>query len=97
MFKPIEELLDRPEVLSNMPPLYATEKQDVENQVLLMRFYHPLSRSNWYAVEYDSKERIFFGWTDGEFQEWSYFSLLEMAFVEVRGVPIFCYVAHHIT
>lgn len=88
MFRPIEELLDRPEVLSIMPALYATQRQDVENHLFLMRFYHPLSRSSWFAVEYDPQERIFFGWTDGDFQEWGYFSLLEMAFVEVRGVPI---------
>ncbi len=88
MFKPIEELLDRPEALAHMPALYDTEKVDLENHFFLMRFYHPLSRQSWYAVEYDPTERIFFGWTDGEFQEWSYFSLLEMAFTEVMGVPV---------
>ena len=88
MFRPIEELLDRPEVLSKMPALYANERQDVENHLLIMRFYHPLSRSNWFAMEYDPEERVFFGWTDGDFQEWGYFSLLEMAFVNVQGVPI---------
>lgn len=88
VFKPIEELLDKPEVLAHMPPLYATEKDNLENHLLIMRFYHPLCRWSWYAVEYDPTERIFFGWADGEFQEWEYFSLLEMAFVEVKGVPI---------
>ena len=88
MFKPIEELLDRPEILSTMPALYASEKHDVENYVLRMMFYHPLSQGSWYALEYDPEDRVFFGWTGGEFQEWGYFSLLEMAFLEVRGVGI---------
>ena len=97
MFRPIEELLDKPEVLSKIPALFATERQDEENHLFLMRFYHPLSKDQWFVVEYDPEERVFFGWTDGDFQEWGYFSLLEMAFVNVRGVPIMCYVAHHIT
>ena len=88
MFRPIEELLDKPEVLTKLPALYTTERQDVENHLFLMRFYHPLSRSSWFAIEYDPEERLFFGWTDGDFQEWGYFSLLEMAFVNVQGVPI---------
>lgn len=88
MFRPIEELLDRPEALAWMPALYSTEKVDLADHLFLMRFYHPLSRSSWYAVEYDPTERIFFGWTDGQFQEWGYFSLLEMAFTEFKGVPV---------
>jgi len=88
MFKPIEELLDRPEALSTMPALYATERENEENHVFRMRFYHPLAQWSWYAVEYDPEDRVFFGWLDGDFQEWGYFSLLEMAFLEVRGVRI---------
>ena len=88
MFTPVEELLDRPEALAHMPALYSTEKQELEDHLFLMRFYHPLSRTNWYATEYDPREKIFFGWTNGDFQEWDYFSLLEMAFVEVQGVPV---------
>ena len=89
MFKPIEELLDKPEALADMPALYATEGQELDDHRLLLRFYHPLCQWSWYAVEYNSEERVFFGWTDGQFQEWGYFSLLEMAFVEVKGVPVF--------
>ncbi len=89
MFKPIEELLDTSEVLSRLPGLYSTDGQELDDHVLVFRFYHPLCRWSWYAVEYDPKERIFFGWTDGEFQEWGNFSLLEMAFVEDREVFIF--------
>ena len=88
MFKPMEELLDRPEALSTMPALYSTEREDAENHIFLMRFYHPLAQYSWYAVEYDPEDKVFFGWTDGDFQEWGYFYLLEMAFLEVRGVRI---------
>lgn len=88
MFRPMEELLDQPEALARMPALYATEKAGVENHLLLMRFYHPLCRWNWYAVEYDPAEKVFFGWVDAEFREWGYFSLLEMAFAEDRSVPV---------
>src|SRR5258708_24153866 len=89
MFKPIGELLDMPEALSRLPGLYSTDGQELDDQVLVFRFYHPLCRWSWYAVEYDPAEKVFFGWTDGEFQEWGNFSLLEMAFVEDREVPIF--------
>jgi len=36
----------------------------------------------------DPSEKIFFGWVDGDFPEWVYFSLLEMAFAEVRSVQV---------
>jgi len=36
----------------------------------------------------DPYEKIFFGWVDGSFPEWCYFSLLEMAFIEVKSVPV---------
>ena len=88
MFRPIEELLDKPEALAHMPALYATEKDEIEDSVFLMRFYHPLCRWSWFAVEYDPTEKVFFGLTDAEFQEWGYFSLLEMAFAETQGVPV---------
>ena len=79
---------DHPEALAHMPALYATEKGETEDSVFLMRFYHPLSRQSWLAVEYDPAEKAFFGLADTEFQEWGYFSLLEMAFIEVQGVPL---------
>ena len=88
MLKPTEYLLDHPEKLAHLPPLYATEKQEIEEHILAMRFYHPLSRTNWYAVEYDLGEKIIFGWVDGPCPEWGYSSLLEMAFTKVRGVPV---------
>lgn len=80
--------MDQPEALEKMPSLYSTEKQEVEEHLLLLRFYHPLSKWSWYAVEYDPKERLFFGLTDGFEREWGYFSLTEMAFTEVSGVPV---------
>ena len=86
MFKPMEELLDKPEVLAQMPALYSTEKEEEEEHLFRMRFYHPLAQWSWYAVEYDPEDKVFFGWMDGEFQEWGYFHLLEMAFLDVRGV-----------
>jgi hypothetical protein len=88
MFKPMEDLLDHPEALSTMPVLYATEREGMEDWVVRMRFYHPVAQYSWYAVEYDPEDRVFFGWADCEFQEWGYFSLLEMAFLEVSGVRI---------
>lgn len=88
MFKPMEELLDHPEILAGMPPLYSTEKREEAEHLLRMRFYHPLCRWGWYAVEYDPEEKLFFGWCEGDCPEWSYFSLLEMAFTKVREVPV---------
>jgi|GEM_PF-4485627 len=88
MFKPCEYLLDHPEILADMPVLYSTEKEEVADHVLRVRFYHPLARWSWYGVEYDQKERLFFGWVEGTVPEWGYFSLSEMAFTETLGVPV---------
>lgn len=89
MLRPCEELLDHPEALAKMPALYGTEKDVFKDKMLLVRFYHPLSRWSWYGIEYDPQKRIFFGWVDGTYPEWGYFSLNEMAFAQVKGVPIF--------
>lgn len=60
-----------------LPALYASEKTPLEDKTLIVKFFTPMSSWTWYAVEYDPKERLFFGLVDGFEVEWGYFSLTE--------------------
>ena len=61
--------------LSSLPPLYATE--DEPDPLARVRYVHPLTGWEWYALEYDG-ERIFFGWVRGVEGELGYFDRLEL-------------------
>lgn len=68
------------EELKKLPRLYATDKVPAEDKVIGMHFF--LGGCDWYAVEYDSQERVFFGLVilnnDLENAEWGYFSFDEL-------------------
>jgi len=70
------------EDLANLPALYATEDQALEEHVLRVKFFDPTGSWTWYAAEYDPVERLFFGWVEGFEGEWGYFSLDELLSVE---------------
>lgn len=69
------------EILAKLPPLGATEHQKVP--LVVVKFFTPWSFWTWYAMEYDSEERIFFGFVRGLAEELGYFSLDELE--SVRG------------
>lgn len=64
------------EIEAKIPTLYSQEK--VEDPVCLVKFFTPWSHWTWYALEYDPKEKLFFGFVDGDFPELGYFSLAEL-------------------
>ena len=68
-------------VLKNIPPLYATEKQT--NPLVYAKLFTPDSNWTWYMLEYDPEQKLFFGMVDGLEQELGYFSLVELE--ELRG------------
>jgi len=69
------------ELERKLPPLYATEKQ--EDPVVVVKFFTPWSFWSWYILEYDPKNRLFFGYVIGFDKELGYFSLDELG--AIRG------------
>jgi len=65
-------------IAATLPALYATEETRVDEKVLLVKFFDPYTQWTWYACEYDTKERLFFGYVVGQENEWGYFSLDEL-------------------
>lgn len=67
-----------------LPALGSTEEVDLENKNLVVKFFQPWGFWNWYGVEYDPEQRLFFGYVEGEEKEWGYFSLDELESVVGR-------------
>lgn len=74
-----EQLLP-PEVLRELPPLYATEAE--KDPMVRVKFFYPDFSWTWYAVEFDGED-TFFGLVDGFERELGYFRLSEL--MENRG------------
>lgn len=69
------------EDLKKIPSLYATENET--DPVVHVKFFTPDGSWSWYVLEYDSDEKLCFGYVDGFEGELGYFSLEELA--SVRG------------
>jgi hypothetical protein len=57
------------------------DQADAEDPIIIAKFFNPAGAGTWYAVSYDSKRRIFFGYVSifGDYcDEWGYFSLDEL-------------------
>ena len=57
------------------------DQQDIEDPIVIVKFFNPAGAGTWYAVSYDPEERVFFGYVSifGDFcDEWGYFSLGEL-------------------
>ena len=63
-------------------------QEDVEDPVVHVHYFHPLSSWDWYGIEFDPSERMFFGWVRGDFPELGYFNLEELESVKVAGIGI---------
>ena len=70
------------EIKKQLPPFYSTEMVPEKEKVVVVKFFQPWGSWTWYGVEYDPKDRIFFGLVDGFEKEWGYFSLTELESVE---------------
>ncbi|PRM99509.1 DUF2958 domain-containing protein [Aliarcobacter cryaerophilus] len=71
------------EQAEKLPPLYATENIATKDKIVKIKFFTPDSNWTWYAVEYDKNEKIFFGFVNGHYPEWGYFSLEELE--QIKG------------
>ena len=70
----------------DLPPLYSLEETKLEDIICQVKFFHPFCSWTWYAVEFDPKEGLFFGWVDGSFPEWGYFSLDELESTSYKAI-----------
>lgn len=79
-----------PDELAAMPWLRETESTPLEQKIVQAHFF--LGGCDWYAVEYDPKERRFFGYailnSDFDSAEWGYFSYDELREIRVGGFEI---------
>ena len=70
--------------LEKLPRLYATENTPMPDTTIHMHFF--LGGCDWYVAEYDSNERVFFGYAilsnDLEMAEGGYISFDELREVE---------------
>ena len=75
------------EIERKLPPIGATENQ--ADPIIRVKFFTPDSFWTWYGIEYDPKERLFFGLVRGFEEEMGYFSLAELEHVRgPLGLPI---------
>ena len=70
------------EIEKKLPALYETEDIALEDKELVAKFFDPCGFWTWYAVEYDPKKGLFFGYVEGYEKEWGYFSLAELKSVK---------------
>ena len=56
-------------------------QEKVKDPIVVAHFFNPAGAGDWYATEYDPKQRLFFGYVSifGDWNdEWGYFSLDEL-------------------
>ncbi len=56
-------------------------QSELEDPVVIAKFFNPCGGGTWYATEYDPNEKVFFGYVSifGDWNdEWGYFSLEEL-------------------
>ena len=56
-------------------------QQEVEDPIVICKFFNPTGIGNWFATEYDPTDKIFFGYVSlfGDWNdEWGSFSLDEL-------------------
>lgn len=73
-------------------------QEDVEDPIVVAKYFNPYGRSTWYATEFDPESRCFFGYVVGEWteqeDEWGYFNLDELEQLRVKvfggrtGLPL---------
>jgi hypothetical protein len=68
------------EIKKSLPPLGSQD--EVKDPLIIVKFFCPWSHWTWYAYEFDGED-IFFGYVQGNFDEFGTFSLSELE--SVRG------------
>jgi hypothetical protein len=78
------------EELKKLPEFYSTENVPLKEKIIHMHFF--IGGCDWYAAEYDSESRTFFGFAilnnDYDMAEWGYFSLRELDELKVKFLEV---------
>lgn len=56
-------------------------QEEAKDPVIVAKFFNPIGAGTWYATEYDSENKMFFGYVSifgGIEDEWGYFSMTEL-------------------
>lgn len=56
-------------------------QQNIEDPIVITKFFNPTGAGTWYATEYNPTEKLFFGYVSifgDHCDEWGYFSLKEL-------------------
>lgn len=60
------------------------EQAEVENPLIIAKFFTPVGSATWYATEYDAETNICYGYVTGlTANEWGPFSITEMEAVKL--------------
>ncbi len=75
------------EIKKKLPKLYETEKTDLDDKVVICKFFSITSSWTWYVVEGQEEggDFRFFGLVDGHVKEWAYFMLSELEGITKMG------------
>ena len=78
------------ELMDKLPKLYSQE--NVKDPMVIVKFFNPVGRGNWFAIEYNPEEKLFFGYASlfGDYNdELGYFGLEELEQVKLPlGIKI---------
>jgi len=78
------------ELMDKLPKLYSQE--NVKDPMVIVKFFNPVGRENWFAIEYNPEEKLFFGYASlfGDYNdELGYFGLEELEQVKLPlGIKI---------
>ena len=61
-------------------------QQEVDDPIVIVKFFNPTGAGNWFATEYDPIEKIFYGYVSifgDQNDEWGSFSLAELESTDV--------------
>lgn len=58
-------------------------QEEVEDPIVICKFFNPAGRGTWYATEFDPETRNFFGLAELDYSELGYFSLDELESVRL--------------
>ena len=61
-----------------------TGTQDIENPIVIAKFFNPTGIGTWLATEFDPITKLFFGRVDLIEKEWGSFSLEELENMKLR-------------
>jgi hypothetical protein len=85
----MQELLPA-ELRTAIPQLYSQEKISTKEKQVYAKFFFPAGNWTWFVTEGEAEgdDFIFFGFVVGDFNEWGYFTLIELESINVRGLRV---------